>query len=124
MADLDLERAKKLLKSARDLFSKGDAQGVAGLAYQAFESANIALLKKKNGRDQKSHFGRKKRAKELLTQFEDKIDSLWQIRNIDFYGNIAIDGDEEEIDPDDVKECFEVVESIIKEIARSIKQGK
>lgn len=44
MADLDLERAKKLLKSARDLFNKGDVQGVAGLAYQAFESANIALL--------------------------------------------------------------------------------
>lgn len=33
MADLDLERAKKLLKSARDLFDKGDVQGVAGLAY-------------------------------------------------------------------------------------------
>ena len=57
--DLDLERAKKLLKSAFDLFNQLDLQGVAGLAYQAFESANIALIKKKNGCDQKSHFGRK-----------------------------------------------------------------
>jgi len=80
----------------------------------------MALLKKKNGCDQKSHFGRKKRAKELLTQFEDKIDTLWQIRNIDFYGNVTIDG-EEEIDPDDVKECLEVVERIIKEIDELLK---
>lgn len=76
----------------------------------------MALLKKKNGCDKKNHFGRRKRAKELLTQFEDKIDDLWKIRNIDFYGNVSIDGDDEEVDPDDVKECLEVVGSILKEI--------
>ena len=56
MADLDLERAKKLLKSAQDLFNEGDVSGVAGLAYQSFESAIIALLKKRNGYDQDTHY--------------------------------------------------------------------
>jgi hypothetical protein len=37
MADLDLERAERLLQSARDLFFQSDLAGVAGLAYQAFE---------------------------------------------------------------------------------------
>ncbi|MBU1122038.1 MAG: HEPN domain-containing protein [Candidatus Omnitrophota bacterium] len=116
MVDLDLERAKRLLKSAEDLLDRGDLQGIAGLAYQAFESANIALLKKKNGCDQKSHFGRRKRAKELLSQFEEKIDGLWKIRNIDFYGNAIMDGEEEEINQDEVKEGIDVVRKIIKEI--------
>ena len=41
--DLDLKRAKSLLKSAKDLYERGDMAGVAGLAYAAFESAIIAL---------------------------------------------------------------------------------
>jgi HEPN domain-containing protein len=55
MADLDLERAKSLLKSAKALYERGDLAGVAGLAYAAFESAIIALTKKRNGLDYSSH---------------------------------------------------------------------
>ena len=39
MADIDFERAENLMKSARYLLSQDDLAGVAGLAYQAFESA-------------------------------------------------------------------------------------
>nr|WP_279383650.1 hypothetical protein [Methanobacterium formicicum] len=40
MVDLDMERAKNLLKSAEDLYEQGDLAGVAGLGYAAFESAS------------------------------------------------------------------------------------
>ncbi len=42
MADLDMERAKKLLESAEYLYQKGGLAGVAGLSYAAFESAVIS----------------------------------------------------------------------------------
>lgn len=113
MADLDLERARRLLKSAKDLLNEGDVHGVAGLAYQAFESASIALLKRKNGYDQKSHYGRRKRAKELLLEFSDVIDGLWRIRNIDFYGNVSLGTEEEEVKPAEVKKGLRMVERII-----------
>jgi HEPN domain-containing protein len=120
MANLDMERAKKLLKSAKDLLRAKDVSGVAGLAYQAFESAAIALLKIKNGYDQKSHYGRRNRAKELLTEFRDNIDYLWDIRNIDFYGNISLGSEEEEIDMKKVEESLQVVENIIIEIKKFV----
>lgn len=87
MANVDLDRAKRLLRSAKDLFDQGDIAGVAGLAYQAFESAFIALTIEKNGVDAGSHSTRRERAKALLSQHRDKIETLWEIRNIDFYGN-------------------------------------
>lgn len=49
MAQLDLVRAKKLLKSAQDLFKEGDIAGVAGLAYQGFEAATTALEEVERG---------------------------------------------------------------------------
>ncbi len=77
MAELeDLERAKGLIRSARDLFKMKDFVGVAGLAYQAFESATMGLLEKKNGKDKKSHFERRKRVKEILSGHASKIDEL------------------------------------------------
>ncbi len=81
MADLDLERAKKLLKSAKVLYERGDMAGVAGLAYAAFESAIIALTKKKNGMDYPSHLLRRERAKVLLDkdEVEDGLNAVEKI---------------------------------------------
>lgn len=90
MADLDLERAKRLFKSATALYERGDMAGVAGLAYAAFESAIIALTKKRNGLDYSSHSLRRQRAKVLLENYRDTIDVLWEVRNIDFYGTVKI----------------------------------
>jgi HEPN domain-containing protein len=101
--DLDLERAKKLLKSAKDLYERGDMAGVAGLAYAAFESAIIALTKKKNGIDYPSHLLRRERAKVLLELYQEKIDILWEERNIDFYGNVKIGSERRELSRDEVE---------------------
>ena len=87
MADVDIERAKVLLASARDLYQQGDLAGVAGLAYQAFESSMIALTEEVNGADPGSHAARRSRAKVLLSSHHEKIDFLWEVRNVDFYGN-------------------------------------
>jgi len=116
MVELDIDRARQLLNSARMLFSSGDHSGVAGLAYQAFESATMALLHLKNGKDKRSHMGRRKRAKEILTSRSDIIDRLWEIRNIDFYGNTRVDECKREVSEDEIRECLEAVEHIVEEI--------
>lgn len=116
MVDLDIKRAKDLLKSARDLYEKGDYAGVAGLSYAAFESATIALTTRLNGKDYPSHNKRRKRAKTLLKKHQDKIDFLWEIRNIDFYGNIKLGHEKREISSDEVMESLNTVEEIIQEI--------
>ena len=92
MARIDIDRARKLLRSAEILYETGDYHGVAGLAYQAFESAVMCLIEIENGEDQRSHARRRKRAKQLLSEYGDKIDNLWEIRNIDFYGNVRLGG--------------------------------
>ena len=119
MADLDLERAKNLLKSAKDLYEQGDMAGVAGLAYAAFESAIIALIKKKNGMDYPSHLLRRERAKILLIEkYQDKIDLLWEVRNIDFYGNVKIGSEMREISRAEVEDGLNAVEEIIEEVEK------
>lgn len=122
MVDLDLERARKLLKSAKDLFSEGDVSGVAGLAYQAFESVTMALLKKKNGYDQGTHYDRRKRAKQLLSEFRNKIDELWRMRNIDFYGNISFGADGKEVKANEVEKGLKLVEQMIVKIEEFLKE--
>ena len=121
MAELDLERAKSLISSARDLFEMGDLTGVAGLAYQAFESATMMLLKIKNGGDKRSHFARRKRAKELMESHGEIIDEQWEIRNIDFYGNTRIGERTRRISEEEVRRCLEGVEGIIEEIENLLK---
>jgi len=120
MADVNLERAKNLLKSAAHLYEHGDAYGVAGLSYQAFESATVALMERVNGMDKKSHFSRRERAKELLAKYRDKIDILWEARNVDFYGNVELGGGKREISKEEVKKCLALVEKMIKEIEELI----
>ncbi|MDI6723133.1 MAG: HEPN domain-containing protein [Methanobacterium sp.] len=118
MVNLDMDRAKKLLKSARDLYEQGDMAGVAGLAYAAFESATMTLTDKINGKDYKSHNLRRERAKELLKRNQDKIDLLWEIRNIDFYGNVKIGAPKREITEKEVQNGLNAVEKIIEEIEK------
>ena len=124
MARLDIERAEKLLKSAKDLFEQGDIYGVAGLAYQAFESATIAMLKKMNGYDRKTHFSRRKRAKEILKKYRDEIDTIWEMRNIDFYGNIVRGEEEREIKKVEVEKCLHIIGEMIEEIKAFLKNEK
>lgn len=116
MDNLDMKRAKNLLKSAKDLYEQGDLAGVAGLSYAAFESATMALTLKINGKDHKNHHLRMARIKGLLSVYEEKIDFLWEVRNIDFYGNVKIGSPKREISPREVKEGLDVVEKIIIQI--------
>jgi len=116
MADVDIERAKDLLSSARILFETGDYSGVAGLAYQAFESATIALIEEKNGTDKKSHLARRKRVKELLVAEGDMIDRLWSLRNIDFYGNVNAGEIKRGITEEEAHDCLVAVEDLISQI--------
>ena len=120
MADLDLDqkRAKNLLESAKALYERGDMAGVVGLAYAAFESAIIALTKKKNGTDYPSHLLRRERAKVLLDKYQDKIDVLWEVRNIDFYGNVKVGTEMRELSRAEVEAGLNAVEKIIEEVEK------
>lgn len=122
MVDIDMERAKNLLNSAEDLYESGDLAGVAGLAYAAFESSIMALTEKMNGKDYYSHSLRKERAKSMLTQYEDKVDFLWEVRNIDFYGNVKLGSQKREISREEVRDGLKSVKEIIKEIERIINE--
>ena len=97
MADIDMDRAKRLLKSAKDLYEQDDLAGVVGLAYAAFESATMSLTTRINGKDYSGHYSRKERAKKFLTKYQNELDMLWEIRNIDFYGNVKIGSPKREI---------------------------
>ena len=121
MVDPDLERAKRLLKSAKDLHEQGDLSGVAGLAYAAFESAAISLAGKINGKDPGNHTKRRERVKKELNKYQDKIDLLWDVRNVDFYGNEKIGYPKREITEKEVGEGLNAVEKIIEEIEKIVK---
>ncbi|MBI5459226.1 HEPN domain-containing protein [Methanobacterium sp.] len=122
MVNIDMERAKNLLKSAEDLHEQGDLAGVAGLAYAAFESAIMSLTDKINGKDYHSHRLRKERAKEMLSKHEDKMDFLWEVRNIDFYGNVKLGSSKREISPQEVENGLKCVKEIIVEIETIINE--
>ena len=92
--------------------------GVAGLAYAAFESAIIALTKRKNGTDYPSHLLRRARAKVLLDKYQDKIDVLWEVRNIDFYGNVKVGTEMRELSRAEVEDGLNAVEKIIEEVEK------
>ncbi|MBI4812878.1 MAG: HEPN domain-containing protein [Methanobacterium sp.] len=122
MVDIDMERAKNLLKSAEDLHEQGDLAGVAGLAYAAFESAIMSLTDKINGKNYHSHRLRKERAKEMLSKHENKMDFLWEVRNIDFYGNVKLGSSKREISPQEVENGLKCVKEIIIEIETIINE--
>lgn len=116
-----MNRAQNLLRSAKDLYEQGDLAGVAGLAYAAFESATMALTNKVNGKDHQNHRLRMERIKSLLSEYEHQIDFLWEVRNIDFYGNVKIGSPKREISSREVQEGLDLVERIIKEIEEMLK---
>ena len=110
MANVDLERAKKLINSAEDLLKSGEYSGVAGLAYQAFESAMIALA---GDNDKPYHNKRVKLTKERLGKSSEEIDMLWELRNIDFYGNVKFGEPKTDINDDDVEKALNTVKDIV-----------
>lgn len=114
MAERDLTRAKALLNSAQKLFEEGDLAGVSGLAYQAFESALIAF-NKVNGKDVASHSYRMQTAKKLFSEHRDDLDFLWEMRNIDFYGNIK-PGMNAELEKSRVEAALGTVRRIIEKV--------
>jgi uncharacterized protein (UPF0332 family) len=113
MADIDMERAKRLLKCAKTLFNEEDLYGVAELTKLAFGSATIALTARINGRDPKKHLSGTRRAKEIVSKLKDRMD---------FYGNARQGGEKREITPEEVKEALDVVEEYIKEAEKILKQ--
>ena len=88
------------------------------MAYAAFESAIIALTKRKNGTDHPSHLLRRERAKVLLDKYRDKIDVLWEVRNIDFYGNVKVGTEMRELSRAEVEDGLNAVEKIIEEVEK------
>ena len=82
----------------------------------------MLLLKIKNGGDKRSHFARRKRVKELMLSHGVTIDEIWEMRNIDFYGNSRIGDKSRRITEEEVKRCLEDVEEIIEEIENILKE--
>lgn len=115
-----LNRAKKLIESARCLFEQEDLTGVAGLAYQAVEAAIIHLTNKMNGKISAAHGERRKRAEELLSLSKNALKDLWSARNIDFYGNERIDGGQKELDMQEIQDSLEKAEEIIFQIEKIV----
>jgi len=120
----NLKKSDDLLKSAKDLLEKQDYAGVAGLAYQAVESAIIVLTEKINGKDKKSHHNRRKRAREILDLSKETLDKLWSSRNIDFYGNEKIGEGKRELDIEEIKESVGKAEEIIEKIKNALQEEK
>lgn len=120
----NLKRSNDLLKSAKDLLEKEDYAGVSGLAYQAVESAIIALTEKVNGKDKMGHYSRRKRAQEILNLSKETLNKLWSSRNIDFYGNEKIGEEKKELNTEDIKESVNKAEEIIGKVENELKDEK
>ncbi len=52
----------------------------------------------------------------MLCKYEDKMDLLWEIRNIDFYGNVKIGAHKREISHQEVEDGLKSVKEIINDI--------
>ncbi len=120
MANLDFQRAKNLLQSAEHLWEQSDFAGAGGLAYQAFESAIIALSKYKGNPDYPDHQKRRKKAEELLKLSEGTVKKLWIVRNVDFYGNEKIGEEERELNKEEVEFSIQEVRRIIEKIEQEL----
>lgn len=120
MVGLDLKRAKDLLNSAEKLFEGEDLAGSGGLAYQAFESAVMAVTKFKGEKDRPDHFKRRKKAKELLKVSEKAVKKLWTVRNVDFYGNEKIGEEAREIEKEEVESSLKEVKKVIEKIEKEL----
>ena len=124
MARIDLERAEALLGTARHSLERGDFAGVAGLAYQAFESAVSYLLGEVNGRDPGTHMGRLRRAKELIRDTRDEVNLIYAMRNIDFYSNVETGGPKLVLTEDETRRALSIAEDFISEIKALLQKGE
>jgi HEPN domain-containing protein len=104
MGDLTLERAEDLLRTAQTILDAGRMAGVAGLSYQAVEAASVHLIRIVNGREPGRHRERSTRASELLRLCEGEMNRLWELRNIDFYGNVSVGGAERSISLEEARD--------------------
>jgi len=120
MVNLDLKRAKDLLRSAETLSEGGDLAGSGGLAYQAFESAVMAVIKFKGGKDYPDHIKRRKKAEELLKVSEEAAKKLWEVRNVDFYGNEKIGEEARELEKEEIKNSLAEVRKVIRKIEEEL----
>ncbi len=119
----DLTKAKNLLRSAEDLFTRKEFAGVAGLAYQAFE-AGIIVLSEKLREDLKDHLSRRKKAEELLGIPNQIMKKIWRYRNVDFYGNERIGENEKELSEIEIKEALTTVKDLLTKIENLIEKWK
>jgi hypothetical protein len=78
----------------------------------------IALTIEKDGANAGGHAARRQRAKVLLSHHRDKIDFLWEVRNVDFYGNPQPFQPKREVTRAEVEEALETVDAIIQEVKR------
>lgn len=120
MVSLDLERAKNLLTSAEKLFASEDLAGSGGLAYQAFESAVIAVTKFKGEKDYPDHEKRRKKAEELLKVSKEAVTKLWLVRNVDFYGNEKIGDEARKLKKEEIEDSLRVVKELIVKIENEL----
>lgn len=118
MDNLDLGRAKKLLASAEHLIKQGDLSGAGGLAYQAFESAIIALTKSEGKHDYPDHRKRRGQAEQLLQIPQEAVKKLWTVRNVDFYGNEKIGEAAREITKEEIEESLQEVREVLLKIEK------
>ena len=67
------------------------------------------------GKDVASHRFRMETAKKFFSEYSEKLDFLWEMRNIDFYGNVK-PGIDAELKKEKVKEALETVREIVGKI--------
>ncbi len=120
----NIKRAKSLLKSARRLYEEDDLAGVAGLSYQAVESAIIYLSENINGKTSKGHGERRRRAEQLLNLSRNSLKELWSARNIDFYGNEKIDDAKKELSVKEIGRSLDKAEEIVSLVEEFLKKKK
>lgn len=58
----------------------------------------------------------------MIDKYQHQMDLLWEIRNIDFYGNIKIGSQKREISEKEVEEALKSVKKIIVEIEKIISE--
>lgn len=121
MGDLDLERAERLLVSARENLERGHVAGIAGLSYQAIEAAATHLIDIVNGHDPGGHSRRMSRASELLMSCKSELDLLWKARNVDFYGNERVGGPKRCITAAEAWKSLEAAEEIVQQMKELIR---
>ncbi len=116
MGDLTLERAEDLLRTARSILEGGRVAGTAGLSYQAVEAAAVHLIGIDNGKDPGHHHKRVARGSELLRLCQGEMDRLWQLRNIDFYGNVSVGAPERSINLEEARESVGTATRLVAQV--------